>query len=76
MQGLELTDYRAAVARMYLADTGLAEFRAERDKLFASLTLFLSPSRLWTSQLAYTLFVLFAPPGLALSFDTSHVHVP
>ncbi|MBM2622836.1 DUF1684 domain-containing protein [Actinoplanes sp. LDG1-06] len=36
MDALELTDYRAAVARMYLADTSLAEFRAERDKLFAT----------------------------------------
>nr|WP_221383038.1 DUF1684 domain-containing protein [Actinoplanes polyasparticus] len=36
MQALELTDYRAAVARMYLADTSLEEFRAERDKLFGA----------------------------------------
>jgi len=36
MEPLELTDYRAAVARMYLADTGLAEFRADRDELFAT----------------------------------------
>ncbi|WP_250007454.1 DUF1684 domain-containing protein [Actinoplanes sp. M2I2] len=36
MQALELTDYRAAVARMYLADTSLEEFRAERDKLFGT----------------------------------------
>lgn len=36
MDALELTDYRAAVARMYLAGTSLAEFRAERDKLFAT----------------------------------------
>ncbi len=33
---MELTDYRATVARMYLADTDLEEFRAERDKLFAT----------------------------------------
>ncbi|MCY1139934.1 DUF1684 domain-containing protein [Actinoplanes sp. Pm04-4] len=36
MQALELTDYRATVARMYLADTSLEEFRAERDKLFGT----------------------------------------
>src|ERR1700753_301877 len=36
MDALELTDYREAVARMYLADTGLEEFRAQRDKLFAT----------------------------------------
>jgi uncharacterized protein (DUF1684 family) len=36
MQALELTDYRAAVARMYLSDTSLEEFRAERDKLFGT----------------------------------------
>ncbi|MBB4697790.1 DUF1684 domain-containing protein [Paractinoplanes abujensis] len=36
MDALDLTDFRAATARMYLAGTGLAEFRAERDKLFAT----------------------------------------
>ncbi|MDY7088051.1 MAG: DUF1684 domain-containing protein [Actinomycetota bacterium] len=36
MDALELLDYRAAVARMYLAGTNLPEFRAERDKLFAT----------------------------------------
>ncbi|MBL7254067.1 DUF1684 domain-containing protein [Paractinoplanes lichenicola] len=36
MDALDLTDYRAAVARMYLAGTSLTEFRAERDKLFAT----------------------------------------
>jgi len=36
MQALELTDYRAHVARMYLADTSLEEFRLERDKLFGT----------------------------------------
>ena len=36
MQALELTDYRAAVARMYLEATGLADFRARRDELFAT----------------------------------------
>ncbi len=36
MQALELTDYRATVARMYLADTSLEEFRAERDTLFGT----------------------------------------
>ncbi|GID26187.1 DUF1684 domain-containing protein [Paractinoplanes brasiliensis] len=36
MDALELLDYRAAVARMYLAGTSLTEFRAERDKLFAT----------------------------------------
>jgi uncharacterized protein (DUF1684 family) len=30
---LELTDYRESVARMYLGETDLAGFRAERDKL-------------------------------------------
>jgi uncharacterized protein (DUF1684 family) len=33
VEALELTDYRAAVARMYLDATDLAEFRACRDKL-------------------------------------------
>lgn len=36
MQALELTDYRAAVARMYLESTDLAGFRARRDTLFGS----------------------------------------
>ena len=36
MNSLELADYRAAVARMYLESTGLTEFRARRDKLFAT----------------------------------------
>nr|WP_296064141.1 DUF1684 domain-containing protein [uncultured Actinoplanes sp.] len=36
MDALELTDYRAAVARMYLEDTGLKEFRARRDVLFGT----------------------------------------
>lgn len=36
MDALELLDYRAAVARMYLAGTSLTEFRAERDKLFGT----------------------------------------
>ena len=36
MDALELTDFRAAVARMYLAGTNPTEFRAERDKLFAT----------------------------------------
>ncbi|GAA0454044.1 hypothetical protein Ade02nite_02400 [Paractinoplanes deccanensis] len=36
MNALELADYRAAVARMYLADTDLKEFRAQRDELFAT----------------------------------------
>jgi uncharacterized protein len=34
MQALELADYRAAVARIYLTATGLADFRARRDELF------------------------------------------
>jgi uncharacterized protein len=33
---LELADYRERVARMYLADTDLATFRAERDELFGT----------------------------------------
>lgn len=33
---LTLADYRERVARMYLADTDLAEFRKQRDELFAS----------------------------------------
>jgi uncharacterized protein (DUF1684 family) len=33
---LELADYRAAVARIYLDSTGLADFRARRDDLFAT----------------------------------------
>ena len=36
MESLELADYREAVARLYLAPTGLVEFRAGRDKLFAT----------------------------------------
>jgi uncharacterized protein (DUF1684 family) len=36
VDALELTDYRAAVARMYLDATGLADFRARRDKLFGT----------------------------------------
>jgi uncharacterized protein (DUF1684 family) len=35
MEALELAGYRDAVARLYLSDTGLAEFRAGRDDLFA-----------------------------------------
>ena len=34
MNSLELAGYRAAVARMYLADTDLAGFRADRAELF------------------------------------------
>jgi uncharacterized protein len=36
MQALELTDFRAATARMYLDDTDLKGFRARRDELFAT----------------------------------------
>jgi uncharacterized protein (DUF1684 family) len=36
MQALELADYREAVARLYLSEVGLDEFRARRDALFAS----------------------------------------
>ncbi|MEU4219094.1 DUF1684 domain-containing protein [Actinoplanes sp. NPDC026623] len=36
MQALELAGYRAAVARIYLTATGLADFRDQRDRLFAS----------------------------------------
>ena len=36
MEVLELADYREAVARLYLSDAGLVEFRARRDALFAS----------------------------------------
>jgi uncharacterized protein len=36
MEALELTDFRAATARMYLDSTGLKEFRARRDVLFAT----------------------------------------
>jgi uncharacterized protein (DUF1684 family) len=35
VQRLELADYRAAVARIYLTATDLADFRARRDELFA-----------------------------------------
>ena len=35
MQALELADYRAAVARIYLTATDLSDFRARRDELFA-----------------------------------------
>lgn len=36
MDALELADFRAAVARMYLSSLGLADFRATRDHLFAT----------------------------------------
>ena len=36
MQALELADYRAAVARIYLEADGLDDFRARRDELFAT----------------------------------------
>ena len=36
MDALQLADYRAAVARMYLDDTDLAGFRARRDELFGT----------------------------------------
>jgi uncharacterized protein len=35
MEALELAGYRDAVARLYLSDAGLTEFRARRDDLFA-----------------------------------------
>ncbi|MEV6303939.1 DUF1684 domain-containing protein [Actinoplanes sp. NPDC051861] len=36
MEALELADFRATVARMYLEATGLADFRKRRDDLFAT----------------------------------------
>jgi uncharacterized protein len=36
MEALELTDYRAIVARMYLEADDLKDFRARRDELFAT----------------------------------------
>lgn len=36
MQALELADYRAAVARIYLEATSLDDFRSRRDDLFAT----------------------------------------
>jgi uncharacterized protein len=36
MDAVTLSDYRERVARMYLADTDLAGFRAARDELFAT----------------------------------------
>jgi uncharacterized protein len=36
VDALELADYRAAVARIYLTATDLADFRAQRDELFAT----------------------------------------
>jgi hypothetical protein len=36
MEALELTDYRAAVARMYLDATDLEGFRARRDEIFGA----------------------------------------
>jgi uncharacterized protein (DUF1684 family) len=36
VDALELADYRAATARMYLADTDLTGFRARRDELFGT----------------------------------------
>lgn len=35
MEAVELADYREAVARLYLSDAGLADFRTGRDGLFA-----------------------------------------
>ncbi|AEV87742.1 hypothetical protein ACWT_6729 [Actinoplanes sp. SE50] len=35
MEALELADFRAAVARMYLEPGGLSDFRRRRDELFA-----------------------------------------
>jgi hypothetical protein len=36
MQVVELAGYREAVARLYLSDAGLVEFRTRRDALFAT----------------------------------------
>ena len=36
MNALQLAGYRAATARMYLAETDLAGFRADRDELFGT----------------------------------------
>jgi uncharacterized protein len=36
MEAVELADYRETVARLYLSDAGLAEFRAGRDELIAN----------------------------------------
>jgi len=36
VQALELADYRAAVARLYLTATDLTDFRTRRDALFAT----------------------------------------
>jgi uncharacterized protein (DUF1684 family) len=36
MQALQLADYRAAVARIYLSPGDLIDFRARRDELFAT----------------------------------------
>jgi uncharacterized protein (DUF1684 family) len=36
VQALDLADYRAAVARLYLTATDLADFRSRRDHLFAT----------------------------------------
>jgi len=36
MEALELTDYRAAVARIYLEAADLKDFRARRDELFGT----------------------------------------
>lgn len=36
MEALELTDFRAATARIYLEATDLLDFRARRDELFAT----------------------------------------
>lgn len=36
MEALELTDFRAATARLYLGATDLTGFRARRDELFAT----------------------------------------
>ena len=45
MRALELTDYRAAVARIYLDAADLKEFRARRDQLFATHPQSATPER-------------------------------
>ncbi|GIE93145.1 DUF1684 domain-containing protein [Paractinoplanes rishiriensis] len=53
MTALELADYRAAVARIYLESADLADFRARRDRLFATHPQSPVPAESFTGLLYY-----------------------
>jgi len=63
MQALELTDYRAAVARIYLEASGLKDFRARRDELFATHSQSAIPEG---ARAAFTGLRYFAPNDAAI----------